>query len=641
MRQIVPKYVEYKKVLAKTKRHCKTTYYKIKCVEFKNSTKKLWSLINVAIKKTADKTCIIDCIKSGNLTKFKGIAIAEEFAKYFSTVGEKYADRIPSSNLDIAKYIEKITPCNKNMFLSPTDHNEILRLIEQLPCKNSSGFDDVSNKLLKELKTEIIRPLADIFNISMVTGEFPVIMKNAETIPLYKSKSKKLVENYRPISLLITCSKLLEKVIYKRTYNHLDHNNQLYKSQYGFRSKHSCENAVSELVGEILKANDCNKYSISVFLDLSKAFDMLDHKILYSKLERYGIRGKCIDWFKSYLSDRKLRLKCRTADSSKEIKSNWHHVDVGAPQGSCLGPLIFLIFVNDLHLNLLHTNSILFADDTTLYYSHKNLNYLKWCIEEDLQSLQDWFNSNKLTLNLSKTVAMLFHRNKTKTAQKINLKVGGVNVPQVNETKFLGIWIDNNLSWNKHLSILERKIKQNRHLLKNAKNLINCSTKRLVYFSHIYSHISYCILIWGNGLNGANIQKLQSLQNSCVKLIKKTSTKRMTSHYESLGILTIPQIIALENAKFGFKYTHAELPVRIKELIGCDQYNQSLKKNHSYETWHKILPNKPKSTYCQYSKSFLCSWSDDYTPLPSDLKHSNNLAQFSSRYKKHLYCKNK
>ena len=409
--------------------------------------------------------------QSNEAIYLKGIAIAEEFAKYFSTVGEKYADRIPSSNLDIAKYIEKITPCNKNMFLSPTDHNEILRLIEKLPCKNSSGFDDVSNKLLKELKTEIIRPLADIFNISMVTGEFPVIMKNAETIPLYKCKSKKLVENYRPISLLITCSKLLEKVIYKRTYNHLDHNNQLYKSQYGFRSKHSCENAVSELVGEILKANDCNKYSISVFLDLSKAFNMLDHKILYSKLERYGIRGKCIDWFKSYLSDRKLRLKCRTADSGKEIKSNWHPVDVGAPQGSCLGPLIFLIFVNDLHLNLLHTNSILFADDTTLYYSHKNLNYLKWCIEEDLQSLQDWFNSNKLTLNLSKTVAMLFHRNKTKTAQKINLKVGGVNVPQVSETKFLGIWIDNNLSWNKHLSILERKIKQNRHLLKTRRIL--------------------------------------------------------------------------------------------------------------------------------------------------------------------------
>ena len=114
----------------------------------------------------------------------------------------------------------------------------------------------------------------------------------------------------------------------------------------------------------------------------------------------------------------------------------------------------------------------------------------------------------------------------------------------------------------------------------------------------------------------------------------------MTSHYESLRILTIPQIIALENAKFGFKYTHAELPVRIKELIGCDQYNQSLEKKHSYETRHKILPNKPKSTYSHYSKSFLCSWLDDYTPLPIEIKQSNNLAQFSSRYKKHLYCKN-
>ena len=579
------KYQNYKRTLSKLKRFCKHDYYRNKCIEFKSNTKKLWALINTAIRKNNDKSCVIDCIQSGKLTHYKANVIAEEFAKYFSTVGREFANRIPSSNTPIAKYIDKISPCGKSMFFSPTDHVEIIKLIESLPNKTSTGFDDVSNVLLKELKDCICRPLSVIFNKSINNGEFPSTMKNAETIALHKSKEKHIVGNYRPISLLITVSKLLEKVVYKRTYSHLESNNQLYKSQYGFRSKHSCENAVSELVGEIMKANDQNKYSISVFLD-----------------------------------------------SSKEIKSEWHQVDVGTPQGSVLGPLIFLIFNNDIYLNLQFTNSILFADDTTLYYSHKNLKYLKWCIEEDLKILQDWFHANKLTLNLGKMVAMLFNRRQIK--DKINLTVGGITIPQVNETKFLGVWLDNRLNWNKHLSMLERKVKQNRHLLKGAKNMLNCSTKRLVYFSHIFSHIKYCILIWGNSLNGANIQKLQALQNSCVRLIKPNSD--MTSLYRSLGILKIPQIIELENCKFGYKYKKISLPSRIQQLVSCDQNNKSLSKTHKYETRNKTLPKKPRGVYKQYSNSFLCKWIDDYSALPREIKNSKTLAQFANTCKKIL-----
>ena len=165
----------------------------------------------------------------------------------------------------------------------------------------------------------------------------------------------------------------------------------------------------------------------------------------FTKLERYGIRGTCLDWFKSYLHERSLRLKCRTSDSSKELKSTLHQVGYRAPQGSCLGPLIFLIFTNDLYLNLMHTNCILFADDTTLYISHKKLSYAKWCMEEDLKTLQDWYNANKLTLNLNKTVSMLFKRNKTN--KNLNLGVGNIVIPQVPETKFLGVWLDSSLNY--------------------------------------------------------------------------------------------------------------------------------------------------------------------------------------------------
>ena len=318
-------------------------------------------------------------------------------------------------------------------------------------------------------------------------------MKIAEVIPLHKGKAKYLTNNYRPISLLITVSKILEKIVYKRTYDHLEHNNQLYKSQYGFHSKHSCKNAVSELVGDIFKANDCNKYTVSVFLDLSKAFDTLEHSILFTKLNKYGIRGTCLDWFKSYLHERSLRIKCRTSNACKEIKSSTHQVEYGAPQGSCLGPLLFLIFTNDLYLNLLHTNCILFADDATLYINRKKLSFAKWCMEEDLKTLHDWFNANKLTLNLNKTVSMLFKRNKT--TNKLDLEVGNITIPQVPETKFLGVWLDSGLNWNKHINMLETKVKQNKYLLQCSSNMLDIPTKCLVYFSHIYSHLRYCILV--------------------------------------------------------------------------------------------------------------------------------------------------
>ena len=259
----------------------------------------------------------------------------------------------------------------KRVFLSPTNCADITQLISNLPNKTSSRHDQLNNKLLKEIKTELAVPLSIIFNYSLSTGCFPTKMKYAEVVPLYKSKSKLEPSNYRPISLLITISKILEKKMYSRTYKFLDENNQIYRSQYGFRAKHSCEHAIGELVSNIVKNQQKEKYTASLFLDLSKAFDTLDHKLLLHKLETYGIRGVALQWFESYLSNRKLRVKCEVDDCGNYAYSNWHILMHGAPQGSCLGPLLFLIFCNDLRLNLTYMSCIQFADDTTLYYSHK------------------------------------------------------------------------------------------------------------------------------------------------------------------------------------------------------------------------------------------------------------------------------
>ena len=271
--------------------------------------------------------------------------------------------------------------------------------------------------------------------------------------------------------------------MYKRTYNFLEQTGQLYNSQYGFRTGHSCENAVSELLGEIIKGNQEGLYTVSMFLDLSKAFDTLEHEVLFKKLERYGIRGTSNNWFRDYLNNRKIRTKCTVASTGKTEYSEYKAINFGTPQGSCLGPLIFIILTNDLHRQLQHCNSILFADDTTVYKSHRNLKYLSWCVEDDIKTIVKWFQANKLTLNIDKTVCLLFQ--KQGHSEEIHITVDNITIHNTHETKFLGIWLDEHLSWTTHKQKLILKLTRNTNLLKYNQNLMPTHSKKLVYHSHI------------------------------------------------------------------------------------------------------------------------------------------------------------
>ena len=252
-------------------------------------------------------------------------------------------------------------------------------------------------------------------------------------------------------------------------YSFLNNTGQIYESQYGFRTKHSCENAIQELISNILKGHENGTNTIAVFLDLSKAFDTISHLVLLAKLNRYGIRGTSLEWFKSYISGRTMRVKCVTHTGLEY--SDVKPVEFGTPQGSVLGPLIFLIFNNDLYLHLEYSNCILFADDTTLYSMHKDLRHLTWCIWEDLKNISDWFKANKLTLNLSKSVCMLFS-NKYKELPR-NLKINDVELPFVHNTKFLGVLLDDKLHWHKHYQQVVLKIKCNMHMLRQGKSYLN------------------------------------------------------------------------------------------------------------------------------------------------------------------------
>ena len=361
-------YKSYRNLYNRLVRIAKTIQHYTALIDrYKGDVAKTWQVLNdITGKRKKSELC--DTFNINSIPTTDANDISDAFCSYFTNIGQQCASTIGQAKSHFSNYLKG--NYQNSFFLIPTTPGDIIAIISSFKSKASTGHDGVSSKLVKDLKYALAFPLSIIINNSLAKGLVPNMAKLAKIIPIYKAKDKKNISNYRPISLLPVISKILEKIVHRNLYTFLEKNKFMYASQYGFRKNRSTVNAITELVCHITNAIENKQNTVSVILDLSKAFDTIDHKMLLHKLEFYGVRGLALNWFQSYLTDRKQYVLYNN------VQSQTLDITCGVPQGSVLGPILFLVYVNDIANCLTHSKLISFADDTTVFFSSKCINDL-------------------------------------------------------------------------------------------------------------------------------------------------------------------------------------------------------------------------------------------------------------------------
>jgi len=606
-------YKNFNNYVTRLLRTAKAKFFRNKFDSAFGNAKDTWGLVNSLIGKGRKRVFPERIVSDADILTDSS-EIANFFNTYFASVANSLDREIPASDKTPVDFMGNRT--RSSFFVSPVSEGDVSDIIVHLGNK-SSGLKSIPIFVYKTLNDLLSPIIAQLFNRSVVCGIFPACLKVARITPIYKQGDRTLVKNYRPISVLSTLSKVFERLMCRRLVSFLKVNGILFEGQFGFRENSSTSDAVVEFLDRTVRSIDGKQSTIAIFLDFAKAFDTVCHRILVDKLEHVGIRGSVLDWFRTYLYSRKQYV-C-ISDSKSEISV----VEKGVPQGSVLGPILFLIYINDMRLCSDKLGFVHYADDTTVFYSGERIEDLTLEVNAELVKLYEWLKANRLSLNTDKTKFMIFTDEKHIHAPVIS--IANVNMQETDRSNFLGIIIDNKLTFRPHVSNLCGKISSSIGLINRISNIVPPLIKKKLYYSYVYSKVSYGILAWGkSGLVNAN--RVERLLHRARKVVDYPHTGRNIVTDDLLNFQSIYKYFAAVNLYKILKLNHHQYFCSLLEDL-IPQHSRATR----FMTSDRF--NVPRYSKSKTQRHFLYQSVHVWNNISEEVKASRSLIKFRKMLK--------
>ena len=570
-------YKNYRNIYNKTIKTASKIYYRNKIARAQGDSKQVWSTLKECLNLPRKTNNVTKIIKDDDTTITDNKQIADAFNVHLSNIGPSLANSMPNSTKHFTDYLPP--PAGASFFMEPISVQNMYNYILSTNPKNSLDDNDISMKLLHEVAAPLSIPLAHIFNQSIATGIFPTRMKVSRTIPIFKSGSPFSLDNFRGVAIINSFSKVFEKIFSDRLTQFYEDNNFFIDTQFGFRRRTSTVHALSTILNEITRKLNEDKYVLLIAADIRKCFDCVDRSILFKKLENSGVRGHALDWFKSYFNNRSQRVYVNGVNSSSRCD-----LPFGVLQGSILGVILFLVFINDIPFATQTLLSILFADDNNCILAESSLHDLLSLANFELNELLQWYNANKLCLHPSKTKCLIFRPPRTnlnlnqdqngRSFLPIFLNMNNPNEhnitkiiqiklvpnPEESSAKILGILIDEKLNFKEHFKFLHSKILKAVFSLRIMKHLLDKKHLTLLYIAYLKSNLEYGSALFTTA-SQSTIKPIIILQKKAIRLICQVGYREHTAElFKNEKLLRYEDIMTFNRCKLMFDYKHNNLP---------------------------------------------------------------------------------
>ncbi len=612
-------FCEYRKIHSKTRRAAKRTYFNKKFKEIRHNAKETWKALNSLIRTKANKSKKVTELETDGKKITKDKDIADTFNKFYASVGESQAETIPATDRDPMSYLNQ--PSRDSMFFFPTSKEEITEICKTLAKKPSKGPDGIPTNIILNSVAEIGDILVNCIDSSLESGTFPDCLKKATVIPLHKKKSKKDPSNYRPVSLLNSLSKIIEKIIHARLYDYMS--DKICKNQFGFRPKHSTTDLMIMTIEGIIRNLDSEGYVIPCFFDLGKAFDTLPHEGIIKKLEYYGVRGLAKDMFISYLSNRSQECLVNGCLSKTTP------LTIGVPQGSILGPLLFIIYINDIQNATPGTLLGMYADDTSMVIPGKSLSDTVTKTRETLAILGEWFAANKLSLSPAKCKYAVMTKNLQTQTEPTKFEIYNKEMKEIRENTdssnnpLVGLLVTERLKFDDQINTMISKLRSGIYALRANKSLPTFAKKN-IYFATMHSHLGYAGVILGCAPKNL-ISKVRTLQNSAIRILADVKYNASADPlYKRFSILKIDDIFTYQACGYGWRFFNKDLPKAIEDLmeISSERALQLRTKKFKLTSLRNLSPIE-----------FIV---EAWNRIPIEIKKAEKLDQFKKQLRRHI-----